>query len=184
MKKVLLFMAAALTMAATFTACSKGDKLETVNDAPVISWEANPTFEKTAITDNMSVVIGLEAEGTIAGCTITVTSTYEMFLQAVNLIVGDAYKSDTAPVLDLVNDATAIGALSQLGMACGSNLAGKTSVEMNLSSLVPMIKSLGAPAGSEHTFTVTLTDAEGQSTTQAITFYIAGLNSVMPVPKS
>ena len=74
--------------------------------------------------------------------------------------------------LDLINDETVKGFMGSLGLPVGDQLLGQVSVEFPLSGLVPLIGQIGAPAGSEHTFTLYVKDEKGQELSRKLVFYM------------
>ena len=59
-----------------------------------------------------------------------------------------------------------------IGLPVGDDLSGKTSVEFPLSTLLPMLYGLDPDPGSEHTFTLIVTDEAGQELNQSLVFYM------------
>ena len=176
MKKFLsLFACAAMLLA--FTGCGSDDDSSDAGQ-PSLEWTANPDFSTTEITSNMSVVIKANVPNGIKSFTIKVESPCTGFISAVNALIGiSANKSDTAPVLDLINDPSVVIALAQLSVPTGTSLKNKTDVTMDLSSLVPMIGLLQPGANTNHVFTLTLVDNNGHTLTKAVTFHYAGIPS-------
>ena len=81
--------------------------------------------------------------------------------------------SDGTVDLDLIDDPTAVENLASL-MPTGDSLKGQTSVNFSLSQLVPLILELGPEAGSDHIFTLSLTDEAGNSLSKTLTFHYTG----------
>ena len=80
----------------------------------------------------------------------------------------------TTTSLDLINDKTVIGILAMVtdnALPTGDALLGKTEVTFSLTTLVKMIPIL-AENGTEHTFTLSLSDNDGNSLTQKCTFKV------------
>ena len=57
-----------------------------------------------------------------------------------------------------------------LGLSCSTKIQYKKSIDFNITLLIPLIESIGAPAGSMHIFEVVVTDLAGQITTQELKF--------------
>ncbi len=132
-------------------------------DAPELVWDANPTFERWPLAATMDVNLVVNAPGKIAGFKVDIKSeTLQSLLE-----------SFTMP-MDLINDQTVKEFMSSpfIGLPVGDDLSGKTSVEFPLSTLLPMLYGLGPDPGSEHTFTLIVTDEAGQELNQSLVFYM------------
>ncbi|MCD8313989.1 MAG: hypothetical protein LUC24_07520, partial [Bacteroidales bacterium] len=113
------------------------------------------------LSDDMDVNIKVTAPEGIAGFVIDIDSpTLNDFL------LGFAGLSTS---MDLINDADKLGTLSALGIPVGDELLGKTEIDFDLGGLFGMLNAL-ASSGTEHNFTLTVTDAVGQSIAQTLTF--------------
>ena len=132
-------------------------------DAPELVWDANPTFERWPLAATLDVNLVVNAPGKIAGFKVDIKSeTLQSLLE-----------SFTMP-MDLINDQTVKEFMSSpfIGLPVGDDLSGKTSVEFPLSTLLPMLYGLGPDPGSEHTFTLIVTDEAGQELNQSLVFYM------------
>ena len=132
-------------------------------DAPELVWDANPTFERWPLAATMDVNLVVNAPGKIAGFKVDIKSeTLQSLLE-----------SFTMP-MDLINDQTVKEFMSSpfIGLPVGDDLSGKTSVEFPLSTLLPMLYGLDPDPGSEHTFTLIVTDEAGQELNQSLVFYM------------
>lgn len=123
-------------------------------DAPTLVWVDNPDFEPVLIEKGMSVDLVVNAPGAIAGFAIDINS------PTLNPIIGTT--------LDLLDPETAATYAPML--PTGDQLLGKTTVDFPLSDLVPLIATVGAEPGSEHIFTLTVTDEYDQALEQSLTF--------------
>lgn len=137
--------------------------------APTIAWENNPTFADTEITDGLSVEMQIAAPEKIKTFTVNVVSTCAGFMSAISAMVSPENNHGDYVVLDLINDATAIEALSAM-LPTGSQLQGQTSVTFTLTELIPLIGILTPAPGDRHTFTLNVADEKDQTLSQAITF--------------
>ena len=132
-------------------------------DAPELVWDANPTFERWPLAATMDVNLVVNAPGKIVGFKVDIKSeTLQSLLE-----------SFTMP-MDLINDQTVKEFMSSpfIGLPVGDDLSGKTSVEFPLSTLLPMLYGLGPEPGTEHTFTLIVTDEAGQELNQSLVFYM------------
>lgn len=132
--------------------------------APELVWEANPTFGRwplAAVMDDVNMVVNAQ-EG-IASFIVEVTSP-----QLEPMLVELA----GASTLDL-GAATSDSFLGELGLPVGDQVLGQKTVNFNLSGLLPLLYNVvKPPVGSEHTFTLIVTDEKGQELNQALVFYM------------
>ena len=140
--------------------------------APVMTWEANPDFAVTPITDPMSdVTIKIDAPEGIKEFIVKVESPTMAFLSIVSGMVSaeNAHVAEGYVILDLINDATAVAALGEL-LPAGDAVNGQTTVNFSLSQLVPLIDGFGPEPGSIHTFTLSVTDTKDQTLSKPVSF--------------
>lgn len=123
-------------------------------DAPSLEWPANSDFSDMTIENGMDVNLVVKVPGRIAGFVVGIESS------VLNGMLGSS--------LDLLDPETA-ESLEDL-LPTGDALKGQTSVEFSLSSVVPLIATIGAEPGSRHTFTLNVTDEYDQTLTKALTF--------------
>ena len=135
-------------------------------DAPSLEWAANPDFETMPIDENLNVDLVVSAPGRIAAFVVGVDS------PLLNGIIS-GMTQDNSTNMDLIGDTELAGALSTLTqgqLPTGDDLLGETNVDFFLTNLVSLIGQMGAGAGSEHTFTLNVTDEYDQTLTKALTF--------------
>ena len=174
MKKIFSLMAAACAVMA-FASCEKdnGGSSETDPNQPVMTWEANPKFETTELQSEMDVVISISAPAGIETFVVDVDSdALEPIISVVN---------NGSSTMDLVNPPAGLsGILSGVGLPTGDALKGQTSVTLDLSNLVPLIITVGESnlkPDSNHTFTLSLSDADGRTLQQPVTFHYTGTSA-------
>jgi len=80
------------------------------------------------------------------------------------------YSPSTPFQMDLINDAALIAQLGGM-IPTGDALENQTHVNFSLSKLVPLIMVYSPESGSQHTFTLKVTDNKGQSLEKAVVFY-------------
>ena len=141
--------------------------------APTMSWDANPTFAPTPIQDVMDVNIQINAQEKIKTFQVAVESV--SLSETIAALKGDdsySYAPGNPFIMDLIDDQDMIDALADmgLGLPLGDELKGQTQVPFSLSSLIPMIAMYPADPGTEHYFTLMLSDELGQSLEQKLTF--------------
>ena len=149
-----------------------GQGEEPANTAPKMYWSANPGFAPTPIEDQMDINIRIEAPEKIASFVVSVDS--NILSDLIAAMAGDtsfSYARDGAYDMDLIGNATLVTALASI-VPTGDALLGQTSVEFPLSNLVPLILGFSPESGSEHTFTLKVTDQKNQSLQKALTFYV------------
>lgn len=134
--------------------------------APTITWPSNPTFSVVDIDGNLDASLSVNAPAGINSFVVSVDSgALEGALGAIGITTTD---------LDLINDATVIGILdvvTQGQLPTGENLLNQTSVDFNITSLVTLIPALGED-GSEHSFTLNLSDNNGNELSKTCTFRV------------
>ena len=149
---------------------SGGDDPEEPSTAPTMIWDANPTFAATAIEDEMDVNITISAPEAIESFIVTVDS--YVLSDVIAAMAGNtaySWASDGPFDMDLIGDEALVSALSSM-LPTGDSLYGQTEVLFSLSTLVPMIKIYNPESGSNHIFTIKVTDSKGQTLSKSITF--------------
>ena len=139
--------------------------------APTMTWEANPDFARMAIREGMDVNITITAPEGIADFVIDVDSNILGPVLA-SPSFGGTTNTDGTVRMDLISNATMVSVLGGMGVPTGDSLVDQKEVVFSLSSLVPMILGYGPAQGSEHTFTLKVTDNKNQSLEKAIVFYV------------
>ena len=138
--------------------------------APTMTWESNPTFAPTPIAAEMDVEIVIEAPEGIKDFVVDVDS--DVLGETIAALAGASYTySPSTPFrMDLINDAALIAALGKM-IPTGDALKNQTHVNFSLSQLVPLIMVYSPESGSQHTFTLKVTDNKGQSLEKPVVFY-------------
>lgn len=138
--------------------------------APTMTWDVNPTFAPTPIAGEMDVEIVIYAPEGIKDFVVDVDS--NVLGETIAGLAGASYTySPENPFrMDLINDQALITAL--MGMIpVGDQLKDQTHVDFSLSQLVPLIAVYSPESGSEHTFTLKVTDNKNQRLEKAVVFY-------------
>ena len=135
-----------------------------------MTWEANPDFARMAIREGMDVNITITAPEGIADFVIDVDSNILGPVLA-SPSFGGTTNTDGTVRMDLIKNATMVSVLGGMGVPTGDSLADQKEVVFSLSSLVPMILDYGPAQGSEHTFTLKVTDNKNQSLEKPVVFY-------------
>ena len=138
--------------------------------APVMSWDKNPTFAPTPIAEKMDVEIVIEAPEGIRDFVVDVDS--NVLGETIAGLAGASYtySPDTPFTMDLINDEAMIAALNGM-IPVGDQLKDQVKVNFSLSQLVPLIAVYSPESGSQHTFTLKVTDKKNQSLEKAVVFY-------------
>ncbi len=138
--------------------------------APTMTWEANPTFAPTPIAAEMDVEIVIEAPEGIKDFVVDVDS--NVLGETIAQMAGASYTySPSTPFqMDLINDTALIAQLGGM-IPTGEALENQTHVNFSLSQLVPLIMVYSPESGSQHTFTLKVTDNKGQSLEKPVVFY-------------
>lgn len=134
--------------------------------APTITWASNPTFSVVDIDGNLDASLSVNAPAGIKSFVVSVDSdALESTLGSIGITTTD---------LDLINDATVIGILDGVTegqLPTGENLLNQPSVDFNITSLVNLIPIFGEN-GSEHSFTLNLSDNSGNELSKTCTFRV------------
>ena len=147
---------------------NEGGSGETPANDMTMTWagheSVNNVYPSTPIDDNLGEVnLIINVPGKIAGFLVQIDSEDAGFMSAVYEMTTDG-----SNLLDLINDQKAIDALTEVELLTGA-LAGCTTVPFNLTGLLPLISVVAAP-GTNHVFTLTVTDESGYSETWKLTF--------------
>ena len=143
-------------------------------DGPSIEWESNSDFSTVDITETMNVNLTIKAPAGIKSFTVDVKS------DALEKVLGAI--SSNGSTLDLINDTKLIEGLKTMasmegyeGLAdlpTGDAILNQTSIDFNISSLVPLILLLTQNETEEslHEFTINVTDNNAKTATETCTF--------------
>ena len=137
---------------------------------PTMTWDVNPTFAPTPIAETMNVEIVIEAPEGIRDFVVDVDS--NVLGETIAGLAGASYtySPDTPFTMDLINDEAMIAALNGM-IPVGDQLKDQVKVNFSLSQLVPLIAVYSPESGSQHTFTLKVTDKKNQSLEKAVVFY-------------
>lgn len=133
-------------------------------DAPSLVWlgeDMDAVHDITKCGTDYQANIKINAPGGIANLVVNVSSEIlnSLSISQLNLFT-DKVLSENLPV----------SYEDDLGLSCCSQIQYKKSIDFNITLLIPLIESIGAPAGSMHVFEVVVTDLAGQTTTQELKF--------------
>ena len=143
-------------------------------DGPSIEWKSNSDFSTVDITETMDVNLTIKAPAGIKSFTVDVKS------DALEQVLGAI--SSNGSTLDLINDTKLIEGLKTMasmegyeGLAdlpTGDAILNQTSIDFNISSLVPLILLLTQNDTEEslHEFTINVTDNNAKTATETCTF--------------
>ena len=136
------------------------------------TWDANPDFEPTPIAGEMDINILIQAPEKIATFVVTVDS--YILSDIIAQMGGDtsySYANDGPYDMDLIGNVTLANTLTSM-IPTGDALKGQTEVLFSLSQLVPMIQMFAPTSGSEHIFTLKVSDEKGQTLEKTLVFYV------------
>lgn len=140
--------------------------------------DENGVFPVVDITNPMSVELTVGAEAGISGFVIRLESDTPGFMSLCSKMTSNPMEADAAAeqgyvIIDLINDSAAVTSMAAVGIATGDQLVDKTSVPFSLSILVPMIPTAGqAGPDSYHSFTLTVTDNNGDENSWTLVFHV------------
>lgn len=143
-------------------------------DGPTITWAGNENFGTVDVEEEMNVNLTIKAPAGIKSFTVDIKS------EVLEPVLGAI--SSNGSTLDLINDTNLIEGLASMSqvpgyegladMPTGDELLNQTSVDFNISSLVPLILLLTQDDEEEsiHEFTVNVTDNNAKSESKTCTF--------------
>lgn len=147
--------------------------------APTMIWEGNEDFAPIELQEEMNVNITVSAPAGIKSFHVDVVSeTLSPIIQAINNGSTD---------MDLIGNADLAAALAGLTggtLPTGDALLNQTEVNFNLSTLVPLILEFNPASGTDHSFTLTLTDNADQELSKTCTFHYTGVAASLTVDES
>ncbi len=161
--KIVAFFAAVVALSA---GCS--DKKESdgkPGSAPVITLEGGDISRPQEIVQDMTARILISAPERIRDFTVKIDSP-----ALTDELLGALHLSTTLDMAHPSEEAAA--AFASLGLKCGDEVKGQTSVPFDISALVPMIAMI-CKEDSDHRFTLSVTDELGQQTVQSVTFHLS-----------
>ena len=143
----------------------------TPSDAPYVVWEANPSFAPMNIDDNLNADLVIMVPKKVVTFKVEVDSEQLSPTIAALCSYADTYTSGPS-TMDLIGDATLVENLGGmgLGLPLGDEILGKDQVPFSLSALIPMINLYQPAPGTQHKFTLKVTDEAGNSLEQLIIF--------------
>lgn len=144
-----------------------GDDSGASSTAPIIVWDANPTFEEVVIgTKNADLVV--KAPEGISSFKVTIDSDTEDFQGAIHEMT-----SDQSATLDLVGDQQLIAMFTKLGvnLPTGDDILGKTQVDFPITAFLDLINEMYDPtSGDKHRFTLNVKDTKNQVLDKTVVF--------------
>lgn len=135
--------------------------------APSLVWAANPDFAPMTINASMNADMVVMAPKKIKDFKVIVNS------PTINAQI-EGLTADGTTTMDLINDEDLIEFLGDEEVAptlpTADRLSGKTQVDFFLTGLVNMITILRPASGTQHQFTLSVVDMEGQAFSKTVTF--------------
>ena len=151
------------------------DEDEEGNDEPVsketsLSWASNPDFAPVnLIVDGENVTVDPQVKLTV-NCPRKISSFVINVSDNFKSVIG-ILTTNEVQYLDLVNDQKLIDFfVGEMYLPTGSELAGKTQVEFDLSSLAKMVPMIASADKEETVFTLEVIDSMGGTYTKDIKF--------------
>lgn len=147
----------------------------TPSTKPTLSWEANPDFSPMNIDSNLNADLVINAPEKIKTFVVTVDS--PELSPTIADLAGFEYSGGTVD-MDLIGNQTLIETLAgmNLGLPLADEISGQTTVPFSLSGLVPLINIYTPAPGTEHKFTLKVTDEKGQYLEQMVVFVTVASN--------
>lgn len=151
------------------------DEEEEENDEPVsketsLIWASNPDFAPVnLIVDGENVIVDPQVKLTV-NCPRKISSFVINVSDNFKSVIG-LLTTNEVQYLDLVNDQKLIAFfVGEMYLPTGSELAGKTQVEFDLSSLAKMVPMIASADKEETVFTLEVVDSMGGTYTKDIKF--------------
>ena len=140
-------------------------------NVPYVVWEANPSFAPMNIDDNLNADLVIMVPEKVKTFKVIVDSEQLSSTIAALCSYADSYTSGPAE-MDLIGDATLVENLGGmgLGLPLGDEILGHDEVPFSLSALIPMINLYQPATGTEHRFTLQVTDEKDNTLEQLIIF--------------
>lgn len=158
-----MLMAASAIFA--MNSCKEDTPVEEL-DGPSIEWESNPDFSTVDITETMDVNLTIKAPAGIKSFTVKVDS--EPLNNGEGLLNGFKLSE-----LDLVNPSEETAFIVTMILGEGQTVADATELNLDLSTLVPLIAALTTEDGY-HSFTLNIVDNNAKSLEKTCRFHRIG----------
>ena len=127
------------------------------NVAPRIVWEGYDIDKQQTYVDGMTCDLTITAPLTIADLGVKIISA--------TLTPEELAGVGLAGEFSLVKDTEFFESLKNLGFPVGDEVAGKTELNLSITNFLGVLNMLGA---GEHSFEISVTDAEGNNTTKTV----------------
>ena len=161
------FLTALMAASAIFAmnSCKEDTPVEELN-GPSIEWESNSDFSTVDITETMDVNLTIKAPAGIKSFTVKVDS--EPLNNGEGLLNGFKLSE-----LDLVNPSEETAFIVTMILGEGQTVADATELNLDLSTLVPLIAGLTTEDGY-HSFTLNIVDNNAKSLEKTCRFHRIG----------
>lgn len=136
-----------------------GPGTDPVNQGPTV----NPTSEGLELNKVLDVANGGEVKFNVSS--ETGITEFKININSTTLTPDELESVGLSADLDLVNPGDFEESLNKLGFPTGDDVVGKTSIDFDISQFIPLLNMLGS---GEHTFTLTVSDANGTTTAKII----------------
>ena len=165
MKRLFFFAIAAVLL----VACDKN----TDQEAPTITWPANPGFAQFEMGTGKDATVSLNAPAKIEAVTLTLGIGDFILLANPKISIGANKSSNNKlPVFDIIDDASVASFLSGLSIAAGSGLRGKTMTVIDLEAILnALLEGQNVPNNTNFSIDIKLTDQAGKSVSKVAKFH-------------
>ena len=145
--------------------------------AITLEWPGNESFGVMEIDGNQSVELTVKAPAGIKDFKCTLVSDTPEFTSLVSNMTSDPFAEGEreSVVLDFINDQVTVTAMAEdpISLPTGDQLKDETEVLFPLTTLVGWIPSMGgAGPDTNHTFTLTVVDNDGNTKSWELTFHV------------
>ncbi len=130
-----------------------------VNEGPTIT----PTSEGLVLNQVLDVTDGSEVKFNVSS--ETGITEFKINIDSTTLTPDELESVGLQADLDLINPGELEESLNNLGFPTGDDVKGQTSIDFDITKFIPLLNMLGS---GEHTFTLTVSDANGTTTAKII----------------
>ena len=180
MKKILLMAVAAFAL----FGCNKNNTVDN-SQKPSVAWEANASFDEMEIATDMDARVVFTVPEGVSSLKITL-SIPATLIGVANKLIGTTSNKGTAsraPILDLVNDATAVSALKRIGFFPGAT-PDATFFSMDFTKLLNELAGDSVlDNASKFSFAISLVDKADNSLSKTVRFNWTSGPEITTIPE-
>lgn len=142
---------------------NQGDDPNSGDDPSKEGPKISPTSSGLQLNQVLDVTDGGEVKFNVSS--ETGITEFKINIDSTTLTADELESVGLSADLDLVNPGEFEESLNKLGFPTGDDVKGQTSIDFDISQFIPLLNMLGS---GQHTFTLTVTDANGTTTAKII----------------